>query len=203
MNPFRFAITGLALGLAACSAPSTDPAAPGNVTGPVSAASVPSIEPTPSAASSQVPDPGPTPATLTLEGLGALKIGQPVPAGSGWSARGAQVSDACTTVTSPDFPGVYAIVEGGMVQRVSVGQRSGGKLVEGIGIGSSEPQVMAEFGGFRATPHKYVEAPGKYLTAPNAASGEVALRFEIGSDRKVTAMHVGTMPVLGYVEGCA
>jgi hypothetical protein len=41
------------------------------------------------------------------------------------------------------------------------------------------------------------------LTAPNAASGDPALRFEIGADGKVSLIHVGTMPVLGYVEGCA
>lgn len=56
---------------------------------------------------------------------------------------------------------------------------------------------------FPATPHKYEEAPAKYLTAPNVASGEPALRFEIGRDGKVSLIHVGTMPVLGYVEGCA
>ena len=27
--------------------------------------------------------------------------------------------------------------------------------------------------------------------------------IEIGADGKVSLMHVGTMPVLGYVEGCA
>ena len=52
-------------------------------------------------------------------------------------------------------------------------------------------------------PHKYGAAPAKYLTAPNAPSGDSALRFEIGSDGKVSLIHVGTMPVLAYVEGCA
>ena len=52
-------------------------------------------------------------------------------------------------------------------------------------------------------PHEYSEAPAKYLTAPNAESGDPALRFEIGADRKVSLIHVGTKPVLFYVEGCA
>ncbi len=76
-------------------------------------------------------------------------------------------------------------------------------LVEGIGVGSSERDVRKWFAGFRAEPHQYESAPAKYLTAPNAASGDPALRFEIGADRKVSLIHVGTMPVLGYVEGCA
>jgi hypothetical protein len=145
----------------------------------------------------------PSARTLTLEGLGALRIGAAVPRGSGWAERGAQVPGGCTTVSSPEFPGAYAIVEGGKVRRITAGERSDVKLVEGIGTGATEAAVRAAFPGFREEPHKYVEAPAKYLTAPNAASGDPALRFEIGADRKVSLIHVGTMPVLSYVEGCA
>lgn len=48
---------------------------------------------------------------LTLEGLGDLSIGRPVPAGSKWAERGAQTSDMCRTISSPDYLGVYAIIE--------------------------------------------------------------------------------------------
>jgi len=151
-------------------------------------------------------DPGALPASagvLRLEGLGDIKIGEMVPRGSSWAARGAQVPGSCRTISSPDYPGAYAIVEGGKVRRITVGERSGVKLVEGIGAGSTEAEVKKAFPGFREEPHKYEEAPAKYLTASNAATGDPALRFEIGRDGKVSMMHVGTMPVLGYVEGCA
>ncbi len=168
-------------------------------------------EPAPPAATAPAatpaPAPAPTPTTATkvigLEGLGDLKIGEPVPAGGTWAERGAQTGDACRTVTSPDYPGVYAIVEQGKVQRITVGQRSDVKLVEGVGVGSTEKDVKGWFGGFREDPHKYQDAPAKYLTAPNAASGDPAVRFEIGSDGKVSLIHVGVMPALGYVEGCS
>ena len=140
---------------------------------------------------------------IGLEGLGELRIGQPVPMGGSWAERGAQTGDECRTVSSPDYPGVYAIVEGGKVQRITVGQRSDVKLVEGIGVGSTEQDVKKWFAGFREEPHKYEDKPAKYLTAPNAASGDPALRFEIGKDGKVSLIHVGAMPVLAYVEGCA
>lgn len=140
---------------------------------------------------------------LTLEGLGDLRISRPVPAGSGWAERGGQASDTCRTVSSPDFPGVYAIVEGGTVRRITLGQRSAGTLAGGIGIGSTEAEVLARFPGLRAEPHEYVAAPARYLTSPDAANGEPAWRFEIGEDGRVGLIHVGTMPVLGYVEGCA
>lgn len=141
--------------------------------------------------------------TLSLEGLGDLVVGRPVPAGSGFAARGAQVPDSnCKTVSSPDYPGVYAIIEGegGPVRRITVGQGSDLKLVEGIGVGATEREVLAAFPGFRSSPHKYVAAPGKYLTQPG---NDPRLRFEIGQDGRVNLIHVGLMPQLGYVEGCA
>lgn len=198
------AATALALSLAACS-PASDDADPANQAANVAAenaaASVPASPPPPAAS---ILTTAVDPQTLTLEGLGLLKIGQPVDDASGFAERGAQIpGSTCRTVSSPAYPGVYAIVEDDVVRRITVGQRSDVKLVEGIGVGASEQQVMADFAGFRATPHKYVEAPAKYLTAPNADSGDPALRFEIDREGRVSMMHVGTMPVLGYVEGCA
>ncbi|SEJ81258.1 hypothetical protein SAMN05518849_11475 [Sphingobium sp. AP50] len=84
-----------------------------------------------------------------------------------------------------------------------MGQNSDVKLVEGVGIGSTEDEVQKWFAGFRSEPHKYEDSPAKYLTAPNAASGDPAVRFEIGKDRKVKLIHVGMMPELGYAEGCS
>ncbi|MEE4454049.1 hypothetical protein [Novosphingobium resinovorum] len=188
------------LPLAACSSEPQEPGA---------AASATSEPLPPEEAASQVP-PGKAaakmPATasqvLGLDGLGELRIGQGVPPGSLWAERGAQESDACRTITSPDYPGVYAIVEKGKVRRITLGSNSTVKLAEGIGVGASEADVNKWFAGFREEPHKYEEAPAKYLTAPNARPGESALRFEIGHDGRVSLIHVGEMPVLAYVEGC-
>jgi hypothetical protein len=189
----------LALILTACAPEPSDKAhhdpAPSNAAAPAAAAPEPQQPAPPVTLARSNP--------LTLEGLGPLKIGEPVPANSGWAERGAQASDTCRTVTSPDVPGVYAIVEDGRVRRITLGERSEVKLIEGIGAGASEADVRAVFPGFREEPHKYVEAPGKYLTAPNAENGNPALRFEIGADRKVSLIHVGIMPTLGYVEGCS
>lgn len=140
---------------------------------------------------------------IGLEGLGALRLGQAVPGGGSWAETNAETGDSCRTVTSPEYPGVYAIVSGDKVRRITVGQRSDVKLAEGIGVGATEGDVRKWFGGFRATPHKYEAAPAKYLTAPNASSGDPAVRFEIGEDGKVGMIHVGMMPELAYVEGCA
>lgn len=193
-----------ALTVTACSQPAT--VSENNVTedaANVSAEATPAvIQPsTGNVASPATPVPGGS-KVLTLEGLGDLMVGKAVPKDGTWAERGAQTGTACRTVSSPDYPGVYAILEGGAVRRITVGQRSDVKLIEGIGVGTTAKDVVAAFPGFRSEPHKYEEAPAKYLTAPNAAGGDVALRFEIGRDGKVAMMHVGTMPVLGYVEGC-
>lgn len=155
-----------------------------------------------SASTALAPAPSTNSKALALEGLGDLVIGKPVPAGSRFAERGAQIEGACRTVSSPDYPGVYAIVEGngGPVRRITVSQRSDVKLVENVGVGSTEQEVLAAFPGFRSSPHKYVAAPGKYLTQPG---DDPRLRFELGENGRVTSVHVGLMPQLSYVEGCA
>lgn len=197
------ATAALAFALTACS---SEPASPNenmavdNAAGPV-AAEV--LAPTASNASNAVAEPAKGAAVLALEGLGDLAIGKPVPAKSTWAERGGQISGGCRMLSSPDYPGVYAIAEGGKVRRITAGQRSTVKLAEGIGVGATEAEVKKWFPSFRVEPHKYEAAPAKYLTAPNAPSGDSALRFEIGTNGKVSLIHVGTMPVLAYVEGCA
>jgi hypothetical protein len=194
-------IIAVALTVSACApensaAPDSDSATPTTNTNTINGNTLARTRPTPSLGASSAN-------VLTLEGLGDLRIGRPVPAGSKWAERGAQASDACRTISSPDYPGVYAIIEQGKVRRITAGQNSAVKLSQNMGVGSTEKEVLKSFPGFRAKPHKYVASPAKYLTTPNAASGDAALRFEIGADGKVSLIHVGMMPVLGYVEGCA
>lgn len=141
-------------------------------------------------------------ARLELSGLGALKIGDAPPAGGAWVAAGAHGDAECSALRSADYPGVYALVEDGKVRRITAGAGSNVKLIEGVGVGAPEADVRRLFPGFRSEPHKYEDAPAKYLTAPNASVEEPALRFEIGGDGTVTWMHVGQMPQLAYVEGC-
>lgn len=155
------------------------------------ASSTPSLQPTATAEN-----------TLTLEGLGTLRLGQAPDASGGWLERGAQASEACRIVSNPTFPGVYGIVEGGTVMRVTVAGASTVRFIEGIGMGSTRAAVDAAFPGFREEAHKYVDG-GVYLTAPGASRSDPAVRLELDDSGMVTAMHVGMMPVLAYVEGCA
>lgn len=141
------------------------------------------------------------PNVLFPDGLGDLRIGQPVPPATSWAVTGAQTGDACTTISSPEYPGVYAILTNGKVQRITLGQRSEVKLSDGTAIGTSATELDTRYQGYVSEPHKYVGAPAKYLTAPNPQGP--ALRFELGEDGKVSLIHAGLMPVLAYVEGCS
>lgn len=184
-------LTSLALALAACSqsADTEQPAGSSSATATSTAAPA-----TPASSATPSED------ILTLDGFGDLVIGKPVPSGSSFKLRGAQASDSCLIYSSPAHPGVYAIVEEGTLRRVTVDRGSRVKLVEGIGVGATEKEVLAAFPGFKSDPHTYVAAPAKYLTQPG---DDPRLRFEIGEDGRVTDIHVGLAPQLLYVEGCA
>lgn len=197
IDPIKAAWVGASLAallLAGCgSEPAAERAEP--------EAAAPAATEGPATAEADAPTPArASPQTLTLEGYGGLVIGKPVPAGSPWAARGAQVSDGCTTLSAPDWPGAYAIVEEGVVRRITVSDESRAKLIEGIGPESTEAQVRKAFPSFVAESHKYVDAPAKYLTQPG---DDPRLRFEIDEEGKVSLVHVGVRPTLEYVEGCA
>ena len=177
----------------------SDPAAERAETEPAAAISVATDE-QPAADSVPPTPPIATAQTLTLEGYGGLTVGKPVPTGSPWAPRGAQIPGGCTTISAPDWPGAYAIVEEGVVRRITVSDESEAKLIEGIGPGSTEADVRKAFPSFVAESHKYVDAPAKYLTQPG---NDPRLRFEIDQEGKVSLVHIGMKPTLEYVEGCA
>lgn len=196
-------LIAIAAALAACSPSAGDPsgtaptAATERVTGPTAQARSSALASKAALTSAATRD-----RVLSLVGLGPLRVGEALPAGGSWAVAGAQAGDGCRAARSKAYPGVYALVEGGTVRRITVRQGSDVTLVEGLGVQSTETEVRKSFAGFQSEPHKYEEAPAKYLTAPNASERESALRFEIGADGKVEAMHVGQMPQLAYVEGC-
>lgn len=195
MKPYALLLP-LTLAATACSPAAEDPVAEPDASAPTtvvdgSNAAGPAPEPAASADAN----------TLTLAGLGDLIIGQPIPAGSSFASRGAQIPGTdCRTVSSPDYPGVYAMTTDGEVRRITLSDESEVALVEGIGAGASEAEVRAAFPGFEQTPHKYLAAPGKYLTQPG---DDPRLHFEIDTDRMVSLIHVGLLPELTWVEGCA
>lgn len=158
---------------------------------------------TPAAAPSVEAAATPAPPVAPIPALPGLSFGQPIPAGGAWRADAAQISDECRTYTARAFPRSYAIVIAGRLERVTFGRGSGFRLPNGLAPGSTEDEVRRALPDLMAEPHKYAEAPAKYLTSSRLAPDAVGLRFEIDPDGTVGQIHIGLPSSLSLVEGCA
>ena len=137
---------------------------------------------------------------LKPEGLGDIVVGQAPPASLKKDA--VQISDGCQTYTDRKRE-LYAMTDGKIVTRITAMRASPVKTAKGIAVGAPEADVRRAYPDARAEPHKYVDAPAKYLDwRPNGSDG-AGIRFEIDADGKVSAIHAGRDPYLSYVEGCA
>ena len=192
-----------ALALAGCGQAAAPDAADN-----ISESAAPAAPATPAAAN-EAADAAPVGRRLALRAAGydTIRIGAAPSAAAGYSlADDGSYDDACRIYVSNRLPRFYAIVENGVVMRVTAhGDESGASSVRtdrGIGVGSTEAEVRAAYAPLREEPHHYVEAPAKDLFfggSPDAPG----LRFEIGADGRVSNLHAGLMPTLGYVEGCS
>lgn len=112
--------------------------------------------------------------------------------------------DRCASVayTTIDGQQLLLMFEGSRVTSVYAGGAAPSvRTPEGVGVGSTDAEVRAAYPTATEEPAKYDDPPAHNLIfwrAPN----ESGLRFEIGSDSKVTAINAGGPSIL-YVEGCA
>ncbi len=135
--------------------------------------------------------------TISLEGLGDFKIGQPFDDES-YEYFDNYEDGSCVYVVSEELPGVVVIMSNGIVRLISVyDEESSVRLTEGAGLGSTETELLELFPALTKTPHFY--GPGSYLTEPGNGARR---KFEMDTNAIVTAFHVGLRPELEYVEGC-
>jgi len=157
----------------------------------------------------------PSPTTLTATGLGAVRLGMSVAAAE--QALGAKLAPmsagqeaACWQTRRADgaSPQVFYMVENGVLTRIDIDRRTEPavpgpefKTAAGIGIGATEPDVIAAYGaGTEILPHKYDE--NGHTLMVNGPDAKSALLFET-SDGKVTTFRAGLHPAVDYVEGCS
>lgn len=162
-------------------------------------------QPTPPADAPPTPTSAPAGDVLSAGGLGPIKVGMTEQ--EAWTAYGAAdkppAADpkACHLLSFPNLKGVQAMVEDGKISRLTL-KEAGPLTDKGLGVGSTAEQVKAAYGAaLTSEPHKYEPAPAAYLTAW-ATPGKAGVRYEIGKDGKVAAVHGGGPSIL-YVEGCS
>jgi hypothetical protein len=195
----RIATLGSAalLGLSACDAPSTAPAAPVSETAPAPAR--------PAAAADR----------LTAAGFGPLRIGMTraeIVAAMGEDANpdavGGPDPASCDMFRPDRAPeGLLVMVENGVLTSVHLGRNTQVATDRDLRIGDTAAAVKQAHGSAAEfTPHKYVDAPAEYITVWTTADHDGAaargLRYKIGDDGRVQGIAVGG-PSIEYVEGCA
>lgn len=150
---------------------------------------------------------------LTPDGWGPLRIGMSraeVIAAAGEDARpnavGGPDPEACDEFRPRNAPeGLLAMLESGILTRISVSRNPDIATPEGIHVGDSASTVLAKYGArARVEPHKYSEAPARYITVWRGSASDTArrgIRYEIDGDDDVAHLRAGG-PSIEYVEGC-
>lgn len=147
---------------------------------------------------------------LSPDGFGVIHIGVSleearglVGAALGRDENGAD-GQACLNLPYAAEAGqtLYVMVEEGRVTRITaVETGSGLRTPEGVSVGSGAAEVRAAYPNAVEEPAEYGAPPAHDLISWRTPN-ESGMRFEIGADGKVTAIHVGGPSIL-YVEGCA
>ncbi len=166
--------------------------------------------------------PAPTPASpliVTAQGWGPLGIGMTrtqVVTALGEDANPEAVGGAEPGVCDQFRPerapaGTLVMIENGRLSRITLTEGSTLKTDRGFGVGSTAAEIKAAYGGAVVSQaHKYEAAPAEdlfvwanggstaYVQDPDARG----IRYEIGGDGKVKAVHAGG-PSIQLVEGCS
>lgn len=154
----------------------------------------------------------PSATLITPDGWGPLRIGMSraeVVEAAGEDANpeavGGPNPDECDEFRPTSAPdGLLVMIENGVLTRISVSRNPDITTPEGLRIGDPASAVLDRYGArARVEPHKYVEAPAKYITVgrESPAADTRGLRYEIDRDDQVAHLRAGG-PSIEYVEGC-
>jgi len=142
---------------------------------------------------------------VSPDGFGPLRVGMTVEQGE--RALGGEmtivedVAYDCKHATFKRLPdGVrIMVIDGKILARVEVA-KAGVLTREGVGVGSTEAQVLARYRGkIRTKPHQY-DPKGHYLAYFAEGSGR-GIVFETDGKR-VVMVRAGRRPEVEYIEGC-
>jgi hypothetical protein len=154
------------------------------------------------------------PNLLTPDGIGPIRIGQSVgevQALSGMSDTPIADPSGCNIFHPSRAPaGLVVMTELGHVTRITLHEGAAPKTDKGFGVGSEASAIKAAYGGgVIVQPAKYDPAPAQdlYVWAKGGSTTYVAdpeargVRYEVGTDGKVKAVHAGG-PSIQLAESC-
>lgn len=149
---------------------------------------------------------------LTVDGYGTVHIGMSLA-----EARTATGQPLNNEALEPDVPGacseqefhtadgdqLWLMFEGNKLTRVTASENGlHTRTAQNVGVGSTDAEVRTAYANIVEQPAHYSDAPAHDLIAWSDANHQSGIRFEVGADGKVTAVHAGG-PAILYVEGCA
>ena len=145
---------------------------------------------------------GAAPPSITPDGWGAVRIGMPSAGliGPLKLRQGPDGEDECVDYASDLHKQLLVMSIHGRVARVSVWEPGPIATDRGVRIGDPQVKVRRLYPKARAEPHAYADPPARYLTDWDSKRRR-GLRFEIGGDGRVAAIHAGG-PAIRFVEGC-
>lgn len=161
----------------------------------------------------------PAPATpadtnaLTADGWRSLRIGMTraqvvaaVGPDGNPNAVGSPDPAACDMFRPRSAPqGLLVMIERDTLTRISLSRDPGVSTDAGLEVGDSSAAVTRHYGArAEVMPHKYQDAPAKYLTVWTTRPPSPRARgivYEIGAEDRITHIHAGG-PSIQYVEGC-
>ena len=164
-----------------------------------------------------------------IEALGAAAATAAIPVVPATATDGAPTTAAAPPVAAPPVAaapeagiceqfrperapaGTLVMIENGSLSRISLIEGSTLKTERGFGVGSTAAEIKAAYGGAVVSqPHKYEPAPAEdlYVWANGGSTAVVqdpdarGIRYEVGTDGKVRAVHAGG-PSIQLAEGCS
>lgn len=146
---------------------------------------------------------------LTVEGYGPIHIGMTLAEARTATSQAltaeAVEPDACQEqpFTTTDGDTLYLMFESDHLARITASEQgTHTRTAQNVGVGSTDAEVRTAYQNVIEQPAKYDAAPAHDLLVWSDANSQSGIRFEVGADGKVTAVHAGG-PAILYVEGCA
>lgn len=146
---------------------------------------------------------------LTVDGYGPVHIGMTLAeartaTGQALNAEAIE-PEACQEqpYTTAGGDTLFLMFENDHLARISAAEQgTHTRTAQNVGVGSTDAEVRTAYANVVEQPAKYDAAPAHDLLAWSDANHQSGIRFEVGADGKVTAVHAGG-PAILYVEGCA